>query len=141
MPAGAAAPAAARDSLVDVLLEFLEALVHQVLFVRELYAPELFERQRLYGIAVRRSRHPDLNAYIADAVAGLRVGAGCAAECPWAWVDACSSGEVIARSATAATAVALVANSMSVITHTPRTCICCRARSPPARWPRLRCWC
>lgn len=75
MPGGAAAPAA-RDSLVDVLLEFLEALVHQVLFVRELYAPELFERQRLYGIAVRRSRHPDLNAYIAGAVGGLRVGAG-----------------------------------------------------------------
>lgn len=73
----AAAPDPARDSLVDVLLEFLEALVHQVLFVRELYAHELFERQRLYGIAVRRSRHPDLNAYIADAVAGLRVGAGC----------------------------------------------------------------
>lgn len=68
--------AAGRDSLVDLLLEFLEALVHQVLFVREVYSPELFERQRLYGIAVRRSRHPDLNAYIADAVAGLKVRLG-----------------------------------------------------------------
>ena len=67
----AAAPS--RDSLLDVLLEFLEAVVHQILFVRELYSPELFERQRLYGIAVRRSRHPELNAYVADAVAGLRV--------------------------------------------------------------------
>jgi mitotic spindle assembly checkpoint protein MAD2B len=64
------------DSLVDVLLEFLEALIHQVLFIRQLYSPELFERQRLYGIAVRRSRHPELNAYIADAVAGLRVRLG-----------------------------------------------------------------
>jgi hypothetical protein len=64
------------DSLVDVLLEFLEALVHQILFVRELYSPELFERQRLYGIAVRRSRHPELNSYISEAVAGLKVRLG-----------------------------------------------------------------
>lgn len=70
------ATATVRDCLVDVLLEFLEALVHQVLFVRELYSPELFERQRLYGIAVRRARHPELAAYVADAVAGLRV-SGC----------------------------------------------------------------
>ena len=90
MPGGGGA--AARDSLVDVLLEFLEALVHQVLFVRELYAPELFERQRLYGIAVRRSRHPDLNAYIAGAVGGLRVGAagggwgGGGAILRWRWL-------------------------------------------------------
>ncbi len=65
--------AAANTSLVDALLEFLEAFIHQVLFVREIYSPELFERQRLYGIAVRRARHPELAAYIASAVAGLRV--------------------------------------------------------------------
>ena len=70
---GRTAGTTATDTLVDVLLEFLEALVHQILFERGLYAPELFQRQRLYGIAVRRSRHPDLNAYIAEAVAGLRV--------------------------------------------------------------------
>lgn len=64
--------AAANNPLVDTLLEFLEAFIHQVLFVRELYSPELFERQRLYGIAVRRARHPELAAYIADAVGGLR---------------------------------------------------------------------
>ncbi|KAL4422389.1 hypothetical protein ABPG75_008586 [Micractinium tetrahymenae] len=64
--------AAAHTPLVDALLEFLEAFIHQVLFVRELYSPELFERQRLYGIAVRRARHPELAAYIADTVAGLR---------------------------------------------------------------------
>ncbi|KAL4436143.1 hypothetical protein ABPG77_005591 [Micractinium sp. CCAP 211/92] len=64
--------AAANTPLVDALLEFLEAFIHQVLFVREIYSPELFERQRLYGIAVRRARHPELAAYIASAVAGLR---------------------------------------------------------------------
>lgn len=76
MPA-AAPPSPPPLLLLEVLLEFLEALVHQVLFVRELYAPELFQRQRLYSIAVRRARHPDLASYIADAVAGLRVGSGC----------------------------------------------------------------
>lgn len=60
-------------STVDVLLEFLEAAVHQVLFVRRLYSEELFGRQRLYGIAVRKSRHPDLNEYIQGAVTSLRV--------------------------------------------------------------------
>lgn len=73
MPAPPQAAAAANTQLVDTLLEFLEAFIHQVLFVRELYSPELFERQRLYGIAVRRARHPELSAYIADAVSGLRV--------------------------------------------------------------------
>ena len=69
----AASTTTAADCLVDVLLEFFEALVHQILFERGLYAPELFQRQRLYGIAVRRARHPNLAAYIAEAVAGLRV--------------------------------------------------------------------
>lgn len=59
-------------SIIDIVLEFLEAAVHQILFVRRLYAEELFERRRLYGIAVRKSRHPDLNAYIGEVFASLR---------------------------------------------------------------------
>ena len=59
--------------LIEILLEFLEAFVHQVLFLREVYSPLAFERQRLYGIAIKRSRHPELNEYIKDAVAGLKV--------------------------------------------------------------------
>jgi mitotic spindle assembly checkpoint protein MAD2B len=58
---------------VDVLLEFIEAVIHQVLFVRELYSADLFERRRLYGIAVRRARHPELCDYISEVVASLKV--------------------------------------------------------------------
>jgi mitotic spindle assembly checkpoint protein MAD2B len=61
------------DQCVDVLLEYLEAMIHQVLFSRRLYPTESFERQRLYGIAVQRARHPELTHYVARAVAGLKV--------------------------------------------------------------------
>lgn len=60
------------DSLVDITLEFLEAVIHEILFTRELYRQDIFERRRLYGLAVHRSRHPDLNSYIEDALHGLR---------------------------------------------------------------------
>ena len=63
-----------REAGVEVLLEAIEAVVHQLLFVRGLYSQELFERQQLYGVAVRKCRHPELCAYIAEVVAGLKVG-------------------------------------------------------------------
>lgn len=59
--------------VVPVLLEFLEAFVHQVLFQRALYSSDLFDRHRLYGVAVRKARHPQLVAYVAQAVEGLKV--------------------------------------------------------------------
>jgi mitotic spindle assembly checkpoint protein MAD2B len=62
-----------RDQVVEVLLEFLEAVLHQLLFVRQVYSPELFERQRLYGVVVRKSRHPDLNQYVHEVVSSLKV--------------------------------------------------------------------
>ena len=60
--------------LVQVLCEYLEAFVHTVLFQRGLYAADLFGRQRLYGIAVRKARHPQLTTYIAQVVHSLKVG-------------------------------------------------------------------
>jgi hypothetical protein len=75
--------------------EFLEALVHNILYVRAIYSegmcdvhvdggrvlmaqqqqqrqqqhtPALFLRARLYGIPVRMSRHPELNQYIRDSI-------------------------------------------------------------------------
>lgn len=139
MPAGAAAPAAARDSLVDVLLEFLEALVHQVLFVRELYAAELFQRQRLYGIAVRRSRHPELNAYISGVVGGLRVGAVRSRGARGLGRKGMVPGIQPMYSRNEGVKQRLGACCGPRLPH-PNLC-CRRARSPPALWPRLRCWC
>jgi hypothetical protein len=61
------------DLVVDLCLEFLEAFIHQALYQREIYSPSLFERRRLYGIAVRRARHPELVQYIQEIVANLKV--------------------------------------------------------------------
>jgi hypothetical protein len=61
------------DLVVDLCLEFLEAFVHQTLYHREIYAPALFERRRLYGIAIRRARQPELIHYIQEIIANLKV--------------------------------------------------------------------
>lgn len=64
--------APANAALIDALCEFLEAAVHTVLRARGLYSADLFESQRLYGIAVSKARHPELSNYIASAVANLK---------------------------------------------------------------------
>lgn len=69
------------ETTTEVVCEFLEAVVHQILFLRRLYDRDIFERERLYGIAVHRSRHPELNAYICEAVAGLKVSVICFTNC------------------------------------------------------------
>ena len=51
-----------------MLAEFFEVAVHQVLFARNIYPHPLFERRCMYGVPVWMSRHPDLNAYIAEAI-------------------------------------------------------------------------
>ena len=51
------------QEFVNVFCEFIEAVIHQILHLRRIYRPELFERHRLYGITTRKSRHPDLNEY------------------------------------------------------------------------------
>ena len=59
--------------VVQVLEEFLEVFVHQILFYRELYSAELFRRHRLYGIAVQKARHPQVSAYVSQAISSLKV--------------------------------------------------------------------
>lgn len=54
------------------LREFLEAAIHQLIHVRGLYPDAMFERRRIYGIPVKRSRHPDVNAYIETSVHSLQ---------------------------------------------------------------------
>ena len=61
------------NALVLALCEYLEAFTHQVLFQRALYAADLFSRNRLYGIAVKKARHPELSLYIAQVISGLKV--------------------------------------------------------------------
>lgn len=38
----------------------------------KVYPPEVFERRRLYNVAVSRSRHPGLNAYVKETIFSLK---------------------------------------------------------------------
>mmetsp|Transcript_14276 Transcript_14276/g.36839 ORF Transcript_14276/g.36839 Transcript_14276/m.36839 type:complete len:202 (+) Transcript_14276:227-832(+) len=54
------------------LMDFLEAAIHQILYIRGVYPDELFERRRLHGVLVMQSRHPDLNEYIMQVLKSLQ---------------------------------------------------------------------
>ncbi|KAI0756843.1 DNA-binding protein [Daedaleopsis nitida] len=56
---------------VRAIAEFIEVAIHTILYLRQVYPPDLFVRRRKYDTAVFQSRHPALNDYIAGAVRAL----------------------------------------------------------------------
>ncbi|KAH7886131.1 DNA-binding protein [Phlebopus sp. FC_14] len=46
----------------------LEVAIHTILYVRQIYPPDLFIRRKKYDTPVFQSRHPALNEYISGAV-------------------------------------------------------------------------
>lgn len=56
----------------NLIGQFLEATVHEILHLRSIYSQELFTRHRLYSIMVRKSRHPQLNEYIRSVVQSMQ---------------------------------------------------------------------
>ncbi|KAI9033163.1 DNA-binding protein [Hyaloraphidium curvatum] len=50
----------------DTLLEFLEVLIHQILYTRGVYPSSMFERRRKWNVPVWQSRHPELNSYVRE---------------------------------------------------------------------------
>lgn len=58
--------------VVDELCTFLEVAIHLLLHQRQVYPREAFERRRHLDVSVYRSRHPELNEYIAITVQGAR---------------------------------------------------------------------
>lgn len=50
--------------IVDVLCEFFEVAIHNILYVRKLYPESIFVRKRKYGVVVYQSIHPEVNEYI-----------------------------------------------------------------------------
>ncbi|KAF7793389.1 hypothetical protein EIP86_004501 [Pleurotus ostreatoroseus] len=50
------------------ITEFIEAAVHTILYVRQIYPAELFVRRKKFNTPVFQSRHPTLNEYISEAV-------------------------------------------------------------------------
>ena len=48
----------------DLVIEFVEACVHQILYSKGVYIAGVFEKRLKYGTQVFQSRHPDINSYI-----------------------------------------------------------------------------
>ena len=48
----------------DLVLEFLESCIHQVLYSKGVYPASVFEKRFKYGHQVFQSRHPHINSYI-----------------------------------------------------------------------------
>ena len=55
-----------------LLEEFLSVAIHLILYTRQVYAPEIFERRRFLDVTVFRSRHVELNDHIALVADGAR---------------------------------------------------------------------
>ncbi|KAF8516747.1 DNA-binding protein [Hysterangium stoloniferum] len=62
------APGLTYNETARAIVEFLEVAIHNILYVRQIYPPDLFSRRKKYDVPVWRSRHPELNAYISGAV-------------------------------------------------------------------------
>ncbi|KAJ8916279.1 hypothetical protein NQ315_016420 [Exocentrus adspersus] len=53
-----------KISVSDILCEFFEVALHNVLYAKKLYPETIFERKRKYGVAVFQCIHPEVNEYI-----------------------------------------------------------------------------
>lgn len=50
----------------QVVAQFLEAVIHSILFHRNVYPPTSFELAQLYGMAVHYNRHPQVAEYVKE---------------------------------------------------------------------------
>ncbi|XP_018562641.1 mitotic spindle assembly checkpoint protein MAD2B [Anoplophora glabripennis] len=56
--------ASVKINVADILCEFFEVILHNVLYIRKLYPETIFVPKKKYGVVVYQSVHPDLNEYI-----------------------------------------------------------------------------
>ncbi|XP_071439773.1 mitotic spindle assembly checkpoint protein MAD2B [Hetaerina americana] len=52
------------NSYTDILIEFFEVAIYNILYVRELYPSTSFARRKHYGIPIQVSIHPAVRKYI-----------------------------------------------------------------------------
>lgn len=50
--------------ITDILCDFLEVSIHNILYTRKLYPEAIFTPRKKYGVTVYQSEHPILNEYI-----------------------------------------------------------------------------
>jgi len=64
-------PTLSFNQTVKGIIEFIEVAIHTILYVRQVYPPDLFVRRQKYNTPVFQSRHPALNEYISGAVKAI----------------------------------------------------------------------
>lgn len=55
-------------NVCEIIIDFLNVAIHQILFLRDIYPEEVFASAKQYGVPVKMSRHPELNHYIAESL-------------------------------------------------------------------------
>lgn len=56
---------------LNLVLDFFEAAIHQILYCREVYPKQLFTRAQLFGVPIQRSHAEELSNYIRNVVSDL----------------------------------------------------------------------
>ncbi|KAG5897135.1 hypothetical protein JTB14_025088 [Gonioctena quinquepunctata] len=62
----------AKTTPADILCEFFEVLVHNIVFLRKIYPETIFARKKKYGIPVHQCIHPDVNEYVNQCLQAVR---------------------------------------------------------------------
>merc|ERR1719458_321961 len=61
-----------NDLTLDILTEFIEVLIHQVLHMRDLYPASIFKKHRKFNMPLQMSIQPWVNDYIQKTLTGVR---------------------------------------------------------------------
>ncbi|XP_031344727.1 mitotic spindle assembly checkpoint protein MAD2B-like [Photinus pyralis] len=62
----------ADEIIVNILCEFCEVVIHNILYLRQLYPKQIFVKRKKYGVIVHRSVHPQLNEYITESLKAVK---------------------------------------------------------------------
>ncbi|KAK5645973.1 hypothetical protein RI129_004437 [Pyrocoelia pectoralis] len=60
------------EVIVEILCEFCEVAIHNILYIRKLYPKAIFVKRKKYGVIVYRSLHPQLNEYITESLKAVK---------------------------------------------------------------------
>eukprot|EP00127_Corallochytrium_limacisporum_P005870 Clim_evm15s214 gene=Clim_evmTU15s214 len=67
-------PGSAPDwkTTVNLLIEFLECAIHNIIYQRAVYDEHVFKRVKKYGVPVVMARHPELISYVQSILTSLK---------------------------------------------------------------------
>jgi mitotic spindle assembly checkpoint protein MAD2B len=52
------------DQTLEIILEFIQAAIHYILYIRAVYPSTIFKKTKIYNVPIRQSTYPALNNYI-----------------------------------------------------------------------------